>query len=511
MTAKVGADGLDLFHNPRPELLGDVTGIRPKPGEAWVDIQGRLGFRTTQRLWISDVDDGVAAATWPAETASQARFLYDHKLGTALVGAAVDRGWIVEPSPHIAFYNSSPSSRLYICPSVAPLDYVACWQEKGALSRVRYPRDDVERQLWPWLKQRGLVNDADDDELRRFLNDFLRMPQADMRPGLRLRRVWTFAEAERLGPALAEAIRGEFDAVFAAAHEPALAALQGSSAGSSAGRARDPGPVQSLDATAARVDRASGVQVGSGSVQINYFYGDPAGPAFGGKRPPDNRERPAPCRGHAFISYVREDSGEVDELQKTLEEAGIRVWRDTSDLWPGEDWRAKIRGAITNDALVFIACFSSRSAARQTSHQNEELLLAIEQLRRRRPDDPWLIPVRFDDCDVPDFELGACRTLASIHWTDLFGPRRDLAAGRLVEAVRRLLGQPSLPTAELSRPDARDGGVADTLARIELERRKGELTPLFRVRCEPWNAGNDADLRLRVQLTGPTISAASTG
>lgn len=64
------------------------------------------------------------------------------------------------------------------------------------------------------------------------------------------------------------------------------------------------------------------------------------------------------------------------------------MWRDTSSLWPGEDWRAKIREAISRDALVFIACFSSRSVARQVSYQNEELLLAIEQLRRRRPDDP---------------------------------------------------------------------------------------------------------------------------
>jgi hypothetical protein len=143
--------------------------------------------------------------------------------------------------------------------------------------------------------------------------------------------------------------------------------------------------------------------------------------------------------GHAFISYVREDSSEADALQCMLEAAGIPVWRDTASLWPGEDWRAKIRNAITHDALVFIACFSSRSAARQQSYQNEELLLAIDQLRRRRPDDPWLIPVRFDDFDVPDLELGAGRTLASIQRVDLFGPNRELAARRLVEAVQRLL------------------------------------------------------------------------
>jgi hypothetical protein len=47
-----------------------------------------------------------------------------------------------------------------------------------------------------------------------------------MRPGLRFRRVWTFAEAAELGSALAEMIRSEFDAVFAIAHEPTLSSAE---------------------------------------------------------------------------------------------------------------------------------------------------------------------------------------------------------------------------------------------------------------------------------------------
>ena len=109
--------------------------------------------------------------------------------------------------------------------------------------------------------------------------------------------------------------------------------------------------------------------------------------------------------GRAFISYVREDARRVDQLQQALETAGIPVWRDTADLWPGEDWKAKIRQAITANALVFIACFSRASVARDRSFQNEELVLAIEQLRLRRPDDTWLIPVRFDESVVPDSDL----------------------------------------------------------------------------------------------------------
>jgi hypothetical protein len=143
---------------------------------------------------------------------------------------------------------------------------------------------------------------------------------------------------------------------------------------------------------------------------------------------------------HAFISYVREDANRVDWLQRKLESAGVRVWRDTADLWPGEDWRAKIRQAIQADALVFIACFSRQSIARSRSYQNEELVLAIEEYRLRSPEIPWLIPVRFDECDIPERDIGAGRTLAWLQRVDLFGDRAEEGAIWLVASVLRILG-----------------------------------------------------------------------
>jgi hypothetical protein len=157
--------------------------------------------------------------------------------------------------------------------------------------------------------------------------------------------------------------------------------------------------------------------------------------------------------GHAFISYAREDSHRVDQLQQVLEAAGIPVWRDTADLRPGEDWRAKIRHAITDNALVFLACFSQVSLNRDRSYQNEELLLAIEQSRLRSPDYPWLIPVRFDECDIPDRDIGGGRTLASIHRADLFGDHSAEGAARLVESVRRTLGSGSNAAAARPEPE----------------------------------------------------------
>src|SRR5215472_13989629 len=94
--------------------------------------------------------------------------------------------------------------------------------------------------------------------------------------------------------------------------------------------------------------------------------------------------------GHAFISYAREDFERVDKLRAILEAAGIPLWLDRADLWPGEDWRAKIRAAIKDDALVFLACFSRRSIGLVKGFHNEELTLAVGELRLRRPDVPWL-------------------------------------------------------------------------------------------------------------------------
>src|ERR1700683_4283915 len=68
-------------------------------------------------------------------------------------------------------------------------------------------------------------------------------------------------------------------------------------------------------------------------------------------------------------------------------------------------------------------------------------MLAGEQIRLRRPDVPWLIPVRLDDCEIPHLDLGGGRSLASIHHADLFGASAQDAQVRLVETVLNLLGK----------------------------------------------------------------------
>ena len=137
--------------------------------------------------------------------------------------------------------------------------------------------------------------------------------------------------------------------------------------------------------------------------------------------------------------------------------------------------------------------FFGPGLARDKTYQNEELLLAIEQLRLRRPDVPWLIPVRFDDCPIPERDLGGGRTLGSIQSVDLFGERIAEGTTRLVAAVLRILaGNPSPETghrtggrgvAEVSitSPDATDAGLrsVQSVVYVQVSEPIGDLTACY--------------------------------
>lgn len=136
-----------------------------------------------------------------------------------------------------------------------------------------------------------------------------------------------------------------------------------------------------------------------------------------------------------FISYVREDAAQIDRLVAHLESNHIGVWLDRRDLIPGERWKSAIRRAIKNGAF-FVACFSGNYTERKLTYMNEELLLAVEELRLRPRDQVWFIPIRLSRCTLPDLPIGpGGETLGDLHAIDLF---RDWVAGcdRLVGAIK---------------------------------------------------------------------------
>ena len=122
---------------------------------------------------------------------------------------------------------------------------------------------------------------------------------------------------------------------------------------------------------------------------------------------------------HVFISYVRENKAEVDRIHKELESHGIKIWRDLQDINPGERWKRQIRKAIRGGAF-FIACFSKEYHERNESYMNEELTIAIERLRQLHIDRVWFIPIKLNDCELPDIDIGPGETLEDLNYVDLY-------------------------------------------------------------------------------------------
>ena len=136
----------------------------------------------------------------------------------------------------------------------------------------------------------------------------------------------------------------------------------------------------------------------------------------------------------AFISYVRDNSDQVDKLAAELRRHGVTVWLDRDDILPGADWQYAIRQAIEGGDY-FIACFSAEYVARPMTYMNTEIGLAVEMLQQMPVGRIWFIPVLLSDCQVPDLPIGGGRTLTHLNWEPL---HRDWDRGvrRILKAMR---------------------------------------------------------------------------
>ncbi len=123
---------------------------------------------------------------------------------------------------------------------------------------------------------------------------------------------------------------------------------------------------------------------------------------------------------HVFISYRSIDyEYGVSKIVASLEKNGISVWIDRESILPGQDWQIAIRSAISN-GMYFLACFSNNYWKRTKNYMNEELQIAIEQMREIPDDQVWFIPVKLDDCNIPHFEIRRNKTLSSKQFIKLY-------------------------------------------------------------------------------------------
>lgn len=112
-----------------------------------------------------------------------------------------------------------------------------------------------------------------------------------------------------------------------------------------------------------------------------------------------------------FLCYCRQDEAQVKELYRKLSKDGFNPWMDSIDLVGGERWQVAIQRAIRGSQF-FIACISTHSLNKRGFLQRE-IRLALDALQELLDDDIYIIPVRLEDCAIPE-------SLSLFQWVDYF-------------------------------------------------------------------------------------------
>ncbi len=111
-----------------------------------------------------------------------------------------------------------------------------------------------------------------------------------------------------------------------------------------------------------------------------------------------------------FLSYAREDEAQVRDVYRRLLDAGFEVWMDKINLLPGQRWQQEIPRAIRNSDFILI--FFSKHSVAKRGYIQREFRLALDTLEEMPPDAIHTIPIRLDDCQIPE-------QFHHLQWSDL--------------------------------------------------------------------------------------------
>jgi hypothetical protein len=112
-----------------------------------------------------------------------------------------------------------------------------------------------------------------------------------------------------------------------------------------------------------------------------------------------------------FLSYAREDEPRASALYEKLLKNGFTPWMDKKDILPGQNWKQVLFKSIRNSHF-FLACLSNNSINKRGFIQ-KEIREVLDIWKGKLDDDIFLIPVRFENCEVPNL-------LGDFQWVNLF-------------------------------------------------------------------------------------------
>ncbi len=130
-----------------------------------------------------------------------------------------------------------------------------------------------------------------------------------------------------------------------------------------------------------------------------------------------------------FICHAKEDIEAVRKLYENLKQAGFNPWLDEVDILPGQNWDYEIRQTMKQTDFALI-CLSQTSVCKR-GYLNKEIKWVLDRQDKMLEDDIFLIPVKLEECDLPD-------RLSGFQSVDLFASD---GFERLVMAMKYQLNQ----------------------------------------------------------------------
>jgi hypothetical protein len=112
-----------------------------------------------------------------------------------------------------------------------------------------------------------------------------------------------------------------------------------------------------------------------------------------------------------FLCHSSGDKERVRELYWKLRTDGVRCWFDEVDLRPGDDWDREITRAIKKSKYVLV-CLSKASISK-SGYVQREIKKALDVADEQPEGVAYLIPVRLEECEVPD-------RMSRWQWVDLY-------------------------------------------------------------------------------------------
>src|SRR5215510_5246456 len=112
-----------------------------------------------------------------------------------------------------------------------------------------------------------------------------------------------------------------------------------------------------------------------------------------------------------FLCHASEDKEAVETIYERLKGLGYKPWLDKKDLLPGLQWRVEIPKAIRASDNILI--FLSKTSVAKRGYVQNEFMLALDVLREVPDGTIYAIPVRLDECPIPD-------QFGDLHWCNLF-------------------------------------------------------------------------------------------